>query len=60
MGPLWSLPIEWWYYGGWAHDQTIRYQRIPNSTAGGGAILYGIGTNLAGSNQAQFESHSGP
>lgn len=53
MGPLWSFPIEWWYYGGWAHDQsgsknfsilveTIRYQRIPNSTAGGGAILMGL------------------
>lgn len=61
MGPLWSFPIEWWYYGGWAHDQsgsknfsilveTIRYLRIPNSTNGGGAILHP-------SNQTQYESH---
>ena len=67
MGPLWSFPIEWWYYAGWAHDQTgsknfsilvmiIRYGHISNSITGGGAILYGIGTSAAGSNQAHFES----
>lgn len=22
MGPLWGYPVEWWYYGGWAFDET--------------------------------------
>lgn len=61
MGPLWSFPIEWWYYAGWAHDQSgsktfsILVQIIRYGP--GGAILYGIGTTSdAGSNQPPFES----
>ena len=58
MGPLWNFPVEWWYYGGWAHDlsgskhftilvETLRLTPLPGEQlrwASVGVIPYGIGT----------------
>ena len=58
MGPLWDFPIEWWYYAGWATDETgnkkftvlleiLRCTLLSDKTLTGAAILYGIGTDSA-------------
>lgn len=60
MGPLWDFPKEWWYYVGWAHDQSkskhftilVETLRITYGQLTASAIVYGIGTP---SNQ-QFSS----
>lgn len=46
MGPLLDFPLEWWYYGGWAEDETGTKFTILTLTMRIGttaAILYGIG-----------------
>lgn len=55
MGPLWSFPVEWWYYGGWAQATSqIDNQPAPKFTlflqtvrlSKNVAFIYGIGTTL--------------
>ena len=48
MGPLMQFPIEWWYYVGWAHDQTNtkRFTILVNMVRSldvGVEVMYGIG-----------------
>ena len=48
MGPLMQFPIEWWYYVGWAHDQTNtkRFTILVNMIRFNGTdvqAVYGIG-----------------
>lgn len=52
MGPLWEVPVEWWYYAGWAMDESgskrfsilIETLRISQGKPASVAILYGIGS----------------
>ena len=55
MGPLWSFPVEWWYYGGWAQATSqIDNQPAPKFTlflqtvraSKDVVMIYGIGTTL--------------
>ena len=67
MGPIWDFPMEWWYYAGWAHDQsktkqfTILIQAIrvtngqPRDQHTRSGIIYGIGASSP--NQPKFFAH---
>ena len=55
MGPLWDFPAEWWFYVGWAHDQsmskhftilieTLRFSLPEDPEATASVVFYGIGS----------------
>lgn len=68
MGPLWGFPVEWWYYGGWASDETgsqqftimmdaCRLSQNQSLTIAG--LLYGIGSASSESTDCKFFSNFG-
>ena len=61
MGPLMQFPIEWWYYAGWAHDQTntnkftiLLCMDRKTSAADVSTVTYGIGSQ----DENYFSSYS--
>ena len=63
MGPIWDVPLEWWYYGGWAADKTgskqftILMQTIREEKPAA-AILYGIGMTTPDGAEQQFTTNT--